>query len=167
MRRLYLLITILLFPILCHGQFIGLAGQYSQDSKGQFAANISFPVIHKKNKLNSFISSGLDYTTYGGAELSGLNIKPIQISTFFGEKFFNNTKYTLLLNVDGGYLLNFHHGSKNGIIITPNLYFDYKFFFIKAGYDFDVSNGINQYFIRTGVQIGMGTIKIFDNVKIW
>ena len=167
MRKYYLLILLFLFPVFSYGQFVGVGGQYSEDSKGQFAANLSFPFFHPKNKLNSYISSGLDYTTTGEAKLSGLNVKPIQITTFFNENFFNSTKYTLLLSVDGGYLLNFRNGSKNGVVITPNLYFDYKFFFVKAGYDFDVTNGINQYFVRTGICFGMGAIKMFDNVKIW
>lgn len=167
MKKIGLLFIVLLFPLLGYAQFIGLGGQYSQKSDGQFFANFSYPVFHKKNPMNTFIASGIDYTTYGGAKLSGLNIKPIQINTFFDEKFFNNTKYTLMFGVDGGYLFNFPHGRKDGIIITPNLYLDYKFFFVKAGYDFDVSNGLNQFFIRAGVCFGMGTIKMFPNTKIW
>lgn len=167
MKKLYLLVLVLLFPLLGHAQFIGLGGQYSQKSDGQFFANFSFPVYHKKNPLKSFISSGIDYTTHGGAKLSGLNIKPIQINTFFGEDFFNKNKCSFMLGVDAGYLFNFPHGKKNGIVLTPNIYFDYKFFFAKAGYDFDVSNGVNQFFIRAGVSFGMGALKIFPNTKIW
>jgi len=167
MKKLYLLIIVLSFPLLVRAQFIGLGGQYSQKSDGQFFMNFSYPVFHKKNPLNSFIASGLEYTTCGGTKLSGLNLKPIQINTFFSERFFNNTKYTLMLGVDAGYLFNFPKGHKNGVVITPNLYFDYKFFFVKGGYDFDVSNGINQFFIRAGVCFGMGTIKMFPNTKIW
>ncbi len=166
MKKFLFSVFILLIPALSYGQFIGFGGQYSEDSNGQFAANISYPFIHPKNKLNSFIASGIEYTTPGGSQISGLNIKPVQLTTFFGEKFFNTTKYTFLMGVDGGYLLNFPKNKKNGIIISPNVYFDYKFFFIKGGYDFDITNGINQYFVRAGICIGMGTLKIFDNTKI-
>lgn len=167
MKKTYLILLILAFPLLVHAQFFSSGMQYSQKSDGQYFANVSFPVFHKKNPFNSFIASGMDYTTYGGAKLSGLNIKPIQINTFFGEDFFNNSKYTLMLGVDAGYLFNFPKDHKNGIVITPNLYFDYKFFFAKAGYDFDVSNGINQFYVRAGVCFGMGAIKMFPNTKIW
>lgn len=167
MKKLYLLLLTLALPLLVHAQFFSSGGQYSQKSDGQFFANFSYPFFHKKNPLNSFVSSGIEYTTYGGAKLSGLNIKPIQINTFFSESFFNNTKYTLMMGVDAGYLLNLPKGHKNGIVITPNLYLDYKFFFVKAGYDFDVSNGVNQFFIRTGVCFGMGAVKMFPNTKIW
>ena len=67
----------------------------------------------------------------------------------------------------GGYLFDFRHDRKNAITVTPNLYFDYKFFFVKAGYDFDVSHGRSQYFVRAGVCIGMGSLKMFGNTKIW
>ncbi len=167
MKKLYYLLILLAFPLLCQAQFIGLGGQYAQDSDGQFFAEFSYPVLRKKNPLNSFMSSGIEYTTHGGAKLSGLNLKPIKINTFFSEDFFNKNKCTFMLGLDGGYLLNFPHGKKNGILITPNVYFDYKFFFVKAGYDFDVLNGENQFFVRAGLSFGMGMIKMFPNTKIW
>lgn len=167
MKKINLLFLLLLFPLLSFGQFIGLGGQYANGSDGQFVANLAYPVFHKKNSLNSFISSGVEYTTYGGAKLSGLNIKPIQFSTFLSEDLFNKKPYTILLGVDGGYLFNFPKGRKNGIVFTPNVYVDYKSFFVKAGYDFDVSNGHNQFFVRAGICFGLGTIKMFPNTKIW
>jgi len=167
MKKIYLLLLLLGFPLLGYAQFIGLGAQYSQKADGQFFANFSYPVLHQKNKFNSFMSSGLDYTTYGGAKLSGLYLKPIQLNTFFSEIFFYNTKYTLMFGVDAGYLLNFPKGHKDGIVITPNIYLDYRFFFVKAGYDFDVSNGVNQFFVRAGFCFGLGTVKMFPNAKIW
>ncbi|SHF05940.1 hypothetical protein [Dysgonomonas macrotermitis] len=163
------LFLILVFvPVLSYGQFLGLGGQYSEKSDGQFVASFSFPTIHPAhNKLNSFVSSGMEFTTSGGAKMSGLHLKPVQISTFFSEDFFNNTPYTILFGVDGGYLFDFRHDRKNAITITPNLYFDYKFVFVKAGYEFDVSHGRSQYFVRAGVCFGMGTLKMFGNTKIW
>lgn len=157
----------LLCPFVSRAQFLGIAGQYASKSDGQFVANLSYPTIHPKNALNSFISSGVEFSTSGGAEISGLNIKPIQLSTFFSEHFFNNTKYTLLLGVDGGYNFDFRRGQKNGIIITPNLYWDKKYYFVKTGYDFDVTNGNGQFFIRAGLCFGMGTIKSFAKTEIW
>ncbi|MFR9166777.1 MAG: hypothetical protein ACLVKO_11370 [Dysgonomonas sp.] len=87
--RTFLLVCIFIsLPFLCEAQFMGVGGQYSQKSDGQFFVDVSYPVFKNKNPLNIFISSGVDYTTYGGAKLSGLNIKPIRINTFFSEDFF-------------------------------------------------------------------------------
>lgn len=166
MKKIKLLLLVCLLPVFCYGQFFSLAGQYSEKSDGQFATNLSFPTLHPVNKLNSFISSGLEYTTSGGSKMSGLNLKPIQLQTYFSEDFFNNHPYTLLLGVDAGYLFDFRSRRDNAIVITPNLYLDYKFFFIKGGYDFDVSHGRNQFFVRAGVSIGMGVFKMFGNTKI-
>ncbi|NDW19505.1 hypothetical protein D0T53_11370 [Dysgonomonas sp. 216] len=167
MGRLKFLFILWVFPLFCYSQFLGFAGQYTPDSDGQFVTNLSFPAYHKKNKLNAYISSGLEYSTPGGAKMSGLNIKPVQFTTFFGERFFSTSKVTLLLSVDGGYLFDFRRRSKDGILITPNLYADYKFFFVKAGYDFDVINGRNQFFVRAGISLGMGIFKSFAKTQIW
>lgn len=166
MKKLNTLFLLLLLPIVCYGQFFGLGGQYSQGSDGQFFASFSFPTMHKENVLNSYLSSGLEFTTSGGAKMSGLNIKPIQITTYFSEDFFNKTPYTLLFGIDGGFLMDFRSKRKNTIVVTPNLYIDYKVFFVKAGYDIDVLHGNSQFFVRAGVCIGMGTLKMFGNTKI-
>lgn len=167
MKRRIIGILLTLFPILVHAQFIGLGGQYTDKADGQFVASLSVLTIHPKNPLNCFISSGLQYTTSGGAEMAGLNLQPIQLSWFGTEKLFNKTKFTLLLNCDAGYLFDFRKERKDGIIITPNLYMDYKFFFIKTGYDFDVLHGRQQFFARAGICVGLGTLKSFLDTEIW
>lgn len=170
MKKIIILLFILL-PLTCSAQFIGVGAQYA-DAKGkgndfQFAANISRPIpgINGKNPFNSFISAGLDYTG-GSSPVAGLNIKPVQISCILSESLFNNNKPTFLVGCDAGYLFNFKHG-KDGIVITPNIYADYKFFFVKAGYDFNVTGGKQQFFVRAGFCIGMGTIKSFVKTSIW
>jgi len=166
MKKVKILLLLIVFPILCHAQFIGLGGQYSQASDGQFFINMAFPTYHQENKLNLFNTSGFEYTTSGGAKLSGLNIKPIQLSTYFSEDLYNDNPATLLLGVDAGYLFDFRKNRKNSIIITPNLYVDYKVFFIKTGYDIDTFHGNSQFFIRAGIGIGLGTFKMFSGTKI-
>lgn len=168
MKRVFkLLFLILLTPLAAKAQFLGLAGQYTQKADGQFAASFSFPTIHPKNPLNLFVSSGLDYTTSGGAEMAGLNLKPIEISWFGTERFFNKTPFTMLLNLDAGYLIDFRKGRENAFVLTPNLYIDYKYYFVKAGYDFDISNDRKQFFVRAGVCVGLGTLKSFLDTQIW
>jgi hypothetical protein len=168
-KKIKIVLFLSLLPLACSAQFIGAGLQYA-DARGkgndfQFAANASFPVWHKKNPLNSFILSGIDYTG-GSSPVAGLNLKPIQLVSFISESLFNENKYTILVGCDAGYLFNFRRGN-DGIVITPNIYFDYKFFFIKAGYDFNVTAGKEQLFVRAGVCIGMGTIKSFAKTRIW
>ena len=167
MKKIIYILFLLLLPLVSKAQFLGLGGQYSEKSDGQFAASFSFPTIHPKNPLNCFISSGLDYTTSGGAKMAGLNLKPIELSWFGTEKFFNKTPFTLLLNCDAGYLVDFRKDRKDGIVITPNLYLDYKYFFLKTGYDMDVTNNKNQFFVRAGICLGLGTFKSFLDTQIW
>lgn len=152
----------------CFAQFIGIGAQYA-DAKGkgnaiQFATNISYPYWHKKNALNTFISGGIDYTG-GSSPVSGLNVKPLMFTTYFSESLFNKYPFTIMMGVDTGYLFNFRHG-KDGIVLTPNVYVDYKFFFVKAGYDFNVTGGEKQFFVRAGISFGMGTLKMLPNTKI-
>lgn len=169
MRKIKIIMLLALLPLFCSAQLIGFGAQYADaKSKGnnfQFFANASFPVWHKKNPLNSFISSGIDYTG-GSSPVAGLNIKPIQFNSFLSESLFNDYPFTLLVGCDAGYLFNFRHG-KDGIIITPNVYFDYKSFFLKTGYDFNVTGNEQQFFVRLGLNFGIGTFKMFAKTKIW
>ncbi|MBD8390234.1 hypothetical protein [Dysgonomonas sp. BGC7] len=169
MRYIKIILLLLLFPLVGFAQFLGIGAQYTDaKNKGndfQFAANASFPTWHKKNPLNTFISSGIDYTG-GSSPVAGLNLKPIQINSFITESLFNKNKATILIGCDAGYLFNFKHG-EDGIVITPNVYFDYKFFFVKTGYDFNVTAGESQFFVRAGFCFGMGSIKSFVKTEIW
>lgn len=169
MKKILFIFCLFAFPAICSAQFIGIGAQYADaKDKGndfQFAANVAYPVWHKKNCLNSFVASGVEYTG-GSSPVAGLNIKPIQASTFLSESLFNNHPITILLGCDAGYLFNFKHG-KDGIVITPNLYVDYKVFFVKAGYDMNVTAGKQQFFVRAGVCFGLGTLKMLPNTKIW
>lgn len=177
--RFILILLLTTSPIFCSAQLLNtaakiggqavkynlqLGAQYTDNNDIQFASSMSYPIFHKKNKLNSYISSGIDYTG-GSSPVAGLNIKPIQLTTFISESLFNNKPFTILVNCDAGYLFNFKHG-KDGIIITPNIYFDYKCFFVKSGFDFNVSEGEHQFFVRTGISFGMGTLKMLG-AEIW
>jgi hypothetical protein len=169
MKTIKIIALLLLLPLACSAQLIGIGAQYA-DAKGkgnaiQFAANASFPVWHKKNPLNSYISSGIDYTG-GSSPVAGLNIKPVQFTSFISESLFNDHPFTILVGCDAGYLFNFRHG-KDGIVITPNAYFDYKGIFVKTGYDFNVTGGKQQFFVRLGFNFGIGTFKNFVKTKIW
>lgn len=166
-KTLKIFLLLALIPIAGQAQFLGVAGQYTSKADGQFAASFSFPTIHPKNPLNLFVSSGLEYTTPGGAEMAGLNLKPVQLSWFVSEKLFNDNKFTILVNCDAGYLFDFRRGHKDAVVVTPNLYVDYKYFFLKTGYDFDVFNGRKQFFARVGLCVGLGTLKSFLDTQIW
>lgn len=167
MKRITTIFLLFLVPFALKAQFFGLAGQYADGSDGQFVASFSVPTWHNKNPLNSYISSGLEYSTSGGAKMSGLNIKPIQFSTFISEDLYNNNPFTILLGVDAGYLFDFRKNRQNAIVLTPNFHFDYKVVYLKTGYDFDVSHGRSQFFIRVGACLSLGSFKVVENTKIW
>lgn len=166
MKKKYLLLLTMLAPLLSYGQLIGLGGQYADKSNGQFFISSSFPSYTGENPLNIYLSSGFEFTTSGGANLSGLNIKPIQLNSYLSESLYNNLPVTFLLGLDAGYLFDFRSRHKNTVVLTPNIYVDYKILFIKAGYDIDTFHGKNQFFVRIGVGIGLGTFKMFPNTKI-
>lgn len=167
MKAIKIIFLFLLLPMASFAQLIGVGAQYADaKNKGndfQFAANASFPVWHK-DALNSFIASGIDYTG-GSSPVAGLNIKPIQFTSYLSESLFNDYPFTLLVGCDAGYLFNFRHG-KDGIVISPNIYFDYKSFFLKTGYDMNVTGDRQQFFVRLGVNFGIGTFKMFAKTKI-
>lgn len=168
MKAIKIIFLSLLLPLACSAQLIGVGVQYADaKDKGndfQFAANVSFPVWHKKNILNTFVASGIDYTG-GSSPVAGLNVKPLQFTSYLSESFFNDHPATLLVGCDVGYLFNFRHG-KDGIIITPNVYFDYKGFFLKTGYDMNVTGDKQQFFVRLGLNFGIGTFKMFAKTRI-
>lgn len=168
MKKIKIIFILLLLPFACSAQFLGVGVQYADaKDKGndfQFVANVSYPVWHKINALNSYVASGLDYTG-GSSPVAGLNIKPIQFTSYLSESLFNKNKFTVLVGCDAGYLFNFRHG-KDGIVVTPNVYFDYSSFFIKTGYDFNVTGNEQQFFVRVGFCIGMGTIKSYAKTSI-
>lgn len=152
-----LLLLFLVFPTLAMAQFAGIGLQYTDAKDIQFQTSVSYPYVMPKNKYAAYISGGVEYTG-GSSPVAGLNIKPIQLSTAFNQKRMFSKAYTLVLSCDAGYLFNFRHG-KDGIVITPNLYIDYKSIYIKTGYDFNVTEGERQFFVRAGLCFGWGTVK--------
>lgn len=169
MKILKLIIFLLLaLPIASSAQIVGIGTQYVEPKYGanalQFQANISFPVWTKKNPLNVFMSSGIDYTG-GSSPVSGINFKPIQLSSYLSEEWFNSSKFTFMVGADAGYLVNHRHG-KNGIVLTPHIHVEYSIFYLKSGWDFNVTGKKDQFFIRFGIGFGIGTAKSFAKTRI-
>ncbi len=153
----FLTLSVLSFP--AYAQLVGIGGQYSQKSNGQFFVNAALPTWTKDNPLHLFNMSGLEYTTPGGSRMSGLQLKPIQLSTYFSDYLFYDSRFTLSMGIDAGYLFDFRKGHKNSIVLTPNLYADYKIFFIKTGYEVDTFHGNHQFFVRAGIGFVLGIMK--------
>lgn len=158
----YLLVILLLLPLTCMGQILGMGGQWTRYEGGnrwQFNASASLPFYNNIGENTCWlISSGVDYLS-GSSTVSGLNIKPAQFAITSSD-IFSVKKYTIMLGTDAGYNFNFNHGN-NGIILTPNIYFDYKMFYVKAGYDYNIVHNEGQFFVRAGVGIGVGFFKMF------
>lgn len=137
-------------------QMIGAGIQVAESEKIQFAANIHTPYCAIRGNINFFIVGEVDYTG-GSTKLSGLNIKPVSptidlANLIFGD---NADKGLFWISSDIGYLRNFSKGDCNGVVITPNITCVYSLFYIKSGYDMNVSKGNNQFFIRLGAVIAI------------
>ena len=155
-----LLLTVLSLPV--YSQVFGVGGQYAQKADGQFFVSAALPTFTKENPLHIFNLSGLEYTTPGASRMSGLTIKPIQLSSYISDKIFYESPFTISIGVDAGYLFDFRSGHSNTIVLTPNFYIDYKIFFVKTGYDIDTFHGNHQFFIRAGIGFALGTMKHFQ-----
>ena len=159
LKRIYLFLLPVVFSVPAYSQLFGVGGQYTQQSDGQFFVNLALPTWTKHNPLHLFNLSGLEYTTSGGARMSGLQLKPVQLSTYLSDNIFYDSPVTLSIGIDAGYLFDFRRHHKNTIVLTPNFYMDYKIFFMKAGYEIDTFHGDHQFFIRAGVGFALGTMK--------
>lgn len=164
-----LLFLILLFcPVFASAQLIGIGAEYVPPKNGanaiQFQANLAFPTWHKQNAMNAVVLSGIDYSG-GSSSVAGLNIKPIQIRSYISESLYNNHPFTILLGFDTGYLFNFRHG-KDGLILSPLVHLEYKFYYINTGWDFNVTNNENQFFVKFGIGFGLGSFKAIAKTRI-
>lgn len=160
-KKVFIFTIFLILSFQVYGQLLGLGGQYAERSNGQFFINAAYPTFYENNPLHLINLSGLEYTTRGGARLSGLQIKPIQLSSYLSDKIFYESPVVIALGIDAGYLFNFSKGYKNTIVLTPNFYADYKIFFLKTGYELDTLHGNHQFFVRVGVGFALGTMKHF------
>lgn len=160
-KKILSLFILTMLSIQAYSQLIGIGGQYSQRSNGQFFVSAALPTCYKVNALRLMNFSGIEYITPGKARLSGIQLKPIQLSSYLSDKIFYDSPIVITLGIDAGYLFNFSKGYKNTIILTPNFYLDYKIFFLKTGYEIDTFHGNHQFFIRAGIGFVLGTMKNF------
>lgn len=151
-----------------HAQLLGIGTRFVPPRDGsnaiEFSSNLAFPTWHPENALNLFNFSGIEYNG-GSTKSSGMNIKPIQLKTYFSENLYNTKPYTIFAGFDAGYLFNFN-GGKDGIVLTPNVSVEYKVFFVNTGWDFNLMAKKNNFYIRVGVGFGLGTFKAIAKTKI-
>jgi hypothetical protein len=160
MKKL-LFILLLIAPITCMGQMLGVGAQWTEFEKIQFNATASYPYkTHLGDNFCWMLSGGVDYVG-GSSTVSGLNVKPasfmITTSDFFALK-----PVTISLGCDAGYNFGFKRYVNDGIILSPNIYFDYKTFYIKAGYDYNTFENEGQFFVKFGIGLGQGFIKMLS-----
>ena len=74
-------------------------------------------------------------------------------------KIFEDAPITAMIGTDAGYNFNFNHGH-DGVILTPFLYLDYGIIYLKTGYDYNTFEDEGQFFVRLGVGVGPGFIKL-------
>lgn len=168
MLKKILLSIFLCMPSLAWAQLVGIGAEYSPPKNGanaiQFQMNLAFPTWTHVNPLNTVMLSGIDYSG-GSSPVSGLNIKPFQFRSYITENLYNNHPYTILLGFDTGYLFNFRHG-KDGLILTPNIHLEYKFYYINTGWDFNITGNRNQFYVKFGIGFGLGTFKTIAKTRI-
>lgn len=165
----YFVLIFLLIPLSCAGQLLGFSEQLSKFDGGhkfQFNASAAFPYLNNfsnyKDNIRWALCGGVDYLS-GSSTISGLNIKPVSFMATTSE-IFEDTPLTLMAGADAGYNFNFTHGN-DGVILTPFLYLDYNFIYLKAGYDYNTFENEGQFFVRLGVGIGAGFIKMLSRSR--
>ncbi|MBK5721920.1 hypothetical protein JGH11_13655 [Dysgonomonas sp. Marseille-P4677] len=151
-KQLYLTFIFMLILQTVSAQMIGAGVQIAKSEKVQFAANLHAPYYKLTGDVNFFLVGGLEYTG-GRTKLSGLNIKSISPTVDFANIIFgdNADKGLFWISLDAGYLRNFYNRDYNGIVITPNVMCAYSLFYVKTGYDINISKGNNQFFVRLGL----------------
>lgn len=157
MKKLFLLL-LLFIPVFCHAQLVGVAYQWKDFEKSQFAATMSVPYLTNLGKSNYvwMLNARLDYVS-GSSEVSGLNLKPASFSITTANNYASDP-VTVMLGCDAGYNINFTHGH-SGLVLSPNLYIDYSFLYFKTGYDHNIFHNEGQFYIRVGICFGVGALK--------
>ncbi len=158
----YLLCVLTLIPMSCIAQFVGVSGQwvkFDSDSKFQLNTSLSAPYFYKEKGDKLFLlSGGVEYQS-GKTPVSGLNIKPVSFS-FVPAEYFLDSPFLLTIGAETGYNFNFKNHNKDGIILTPYLYADCIFLYLKAGYDYNAFENEGQFFIRVGTGLTWGSIRL-------
>ena len=156
LKSLILLLVFVLVSITVSAQMIGAGIQAAKSEKVEFAANVHTRYYTYKGDVNFFLFGGLDYTG-GSTKLSGLNTKAISPTLDFASMVFGDyaDRSVLWLSCDAGYLRNFNEKRASGIVLTPNIMCAYSLFYIKTGYDMNVSRGNNQFFVRLGLILSL------------
>lgn len=156
LKSLFFLLFFVFLSFNASAQMIGGGVQVAKSEKVQFAANIHTRYYTYKGDVNFFLFGGLDYTG-GRTKLSGLNTKAISPTLDFAGLVFGDyaDRSVLWLSCDVGYLRNFHEKKSSGVVLTPNIMCAYSLFYVKTGYDMNVSRGNNQFFVRLGLILSL------------
>lgn len=155
-----LLFILLFVPATCMGQMLGVGAQWTDFEKIQFNATAAYPYkTHIGDSFCWMLSGGVDYVG-GDSKISGLNVKPASFNITTSD-YFALKPITISVGCDAGYNFNFRHGH-DGLVLSPNIYFDYKTFYVKAGYDYNTFENEGQFFIKFGVGLGQGFIKMLS-----
>lgn len=156
MKKIFLLLLLVL-PEAIMAQMAGVGAQWSGFDRINFNATLSGPYkINMGDKITWSLGGRLDYVS-GNPKVSGLNIKPLSFDITTSD-FFLIKPITITVGTDAGYNFNFRHGN-DGIVLTPNIYLDYNFFYLKFGYDYNTFENEGNFFVRFGIGIGQGMLK--------
>jgi len=141
-------------PASVFAQYIGLGYQYADFKTHQFVTTASVPLKIPDKNGGFFLASGLEYLSKG-TPVSGLNFKALSASKSY-EVGAKHGIWLIQPGLDSGYLFGMEH-SKDGIVFSPNIHVDFNLLFhFRMGYDYNISTGNGQFFIRLAVGFGAG-----------
>ncbi len=159
MRKVFF-VFFMLMPLMAFAQYLGVGAQFAQKDRLQLSVNSYIPQFVLNDKSAPFIfgiGGGTDYISPASSTVSGLNIKPASFFVITN----NYSPFTAAVKFDAGY--NFGFGRGNGIVLSPNLYFDAYMCYVSAGYDYNTFNGRGQFYVRIGAGLTLGLLKSLVN----
>lgn len=168
-KNIKILVLFLFFTTHSEGQILGVGYQNASNSN-QFVASVNLPYTLKGSGDTSlksgkiFMLFGADYTSVNNSGFSGWYIKPVQLHYNFKSYNNKNTYYDVAL--EGSYLINNGLGT-NGIIVSPSIYVDSHFLFLKTGYEYHLQDKNSQVFVRIGFAIGYNLLGNLKPMKMF
>ena len=159
MRNFFRKITVVFvfsFTMSFYAQVVGLGAKF--DKEVVFSANFNAPLFFDKS-LPYDIAAGVEYTSANNKLPSGLQL---QMSTMYFLDEGSSKSHLITAGVTAGYLFDFNKTFTNQFRLTPYVYAEIGFLYIKTGYDYYMPLQKGNAFIS----IGLGGGYLFRYFKL-
>jgi hypothetical protein len=162
----YFILFILFSSYNLTAQVFGLSYQTTTHSD-QFALSINVPYnnfeFDKENKIR--IDYGIDFISADKDIFSGIYLKPANIVYDFNTLQSKKTISYTAISVEPAFLFNNSKGT-NGFTISPSIYYDFFFLYLKSGYEYHFNDRQSQVYFRVGFTFGYSLMKVLRDVPI-